>query len=493
MAELKDYIDENLAVLARIEPGDKISYDSSKPGRLQVDKPGIGSAFRRKQEDSILNDVRYLKPITALFKAAGMTTTAARAPQLSPALAGIRNLLQTYAGNDPEKVARRLKVQEILNDVQEIINVASKSVQASAWTPSAGKFPTGADWLIRLKQARVPLTQLLMRVGDLLNAYALNRKGNPACPANHADRQFVREYLRTDIYLTLRHVVKQPPVPQIIQEVHDLAARKCCRLLGLTDPSKLKDGLKDKLLRKLWDENPGERPNAGSTRRQLDQETDAYYLTKAARQKYQLIFDDGLIYQFRWWGVDGVDGAWGDNEAGYEDERNPQQHLQLVPANSYYAIERTELESLTTIPPEWGGKTRQGIYDNRTEYFASCVVGFNRKFYIAQHQDNTNRCPFFHSSYFQGAPVLFAGGMIIKDGRLLKMSSGSGHYRPKVQHMVSALEALLMHGVSLDGVTVICWVPKAGGDGESRQFDAHYLLRRRTRVRADEGTAVPRF
>jgi hypothetical protein len=68
VAELTDFIDENLDVLAAIRPGRRIEYDPSKPGRLRLDQ--WGSSLYRSKEDSILNDARYLRPITALVRKA---------------------------------------------------------------------------------------------------------------------------------------------------------------------------------------------------------------------------------------------------------------------------------------------------------------------------------------------------------------------------------------------------------------------------------------
>jgi hypothetical protein len=493
VAELKDYIDENLALLAKIKPKDEISYDSSKPGRLQVDaestrlggrlvvRPGSGKPGRLQGAagflDTILNDERYLEPITTLFRAAVMTTTDARALQLYAALEGIRNLLKTYAGDKTEKVAGRQKVQEILT-------ITSGIVEASAWALKNRKFPDEQEWLRLLRESGEPLTKPLLRVGDLLKAYALNRKDNPACPPLVADRQFVREYLRTDIYLTLRHLVKKPLVSPVVRQVHNIAQSKCCRLLGVQDAAQLKAGLKDKLLRKLWDENLGEVPDGDGTRREKDKDVKYCELSKLARKKYQLIFDDGKIYQFRWWGNDPTC----EQIVEYEKYADPGQ-FELVLANSYYSIPKDEVLIQTNIK----GQPVSRLDDDPRNNPACFVLGFNRKFYMAQHQATAFGRPFFHSSYFKGDPVLYAGTMGIKNGRLSVITDASGHYRPKPKHMLSCLEALLMHGVSLGGVIVRLRVPKVGGGEEGRQFNAQEFLRRRGRVTASDGHPIPMF
>src|SRR5262249_16283047 len=132
-------------------------------------------------------------------------------------------------------------------------------------------------------------------------------------------------------------------------------------------------------------------------------------------------------------------------------------------------------------------ESRSGILLRARNWSACCAVGFNRDFYMGPHQDwRGGRRPFFHSAYFSGKPVLFAGGMVIQKGRLKMINAVSGHYCPRPEHMVSVLEALLMHGVSLVGVTVSCMqIPWLG------YHDARDFLARRGRFPATRPVRWP--
>jgi len=239
----------------------------------------------------------------------------------------------------------------------------------------------------------------------------------------------------------------------------------------------LKAALKQKLLRTLFDEEDGKVPQNGM--RAADGAANAYYLNKAARKKYQLFFKDGLIYQFPWYGPA---GPWSDNAARADDEED-YSPLGLVLANSANAIEKHVLEDLRNNL----GMTRPEIMQALSQYQACFVLGFKRDFYMAQHQNTADgaRRSFNHSAYFAGKAVLFAGGIVVKQGRLKRIDDGSGHYRPRPEHMVSVLEALLMHGVSLVGVKVYCSLPAA--NYVQYGFDAQFFLARRGRVTAAQG------
>ena len=58
-----------------------------------------------------------------------------------------------------------------------------------------------------------------------------------------------------------------------------------------------------------------------------------------------------------------------------------------------------------------------------------------------------------HTSLSHGCPVLMAGGICIEDGRLLKVTSHSGHYRPKEPHLRAFKTWLEEQGAKLDCCT----------------------------------------
>jgi len=61
---------------------------------------------------------------------------------------------------------------------------------------------------------------------------------------------------------------------------------------------------------------------------------------------------------------------------------------------------------------------------------------------------------FHHSSFVAGGPVAAAGEIIVRGGRLERLSDKSGHYRPTVAFTVQALHRLACLGVDLLPVTV---------------------------------------
>lgn len=61
---------------------------------------------------------------------------------------------------------------------------------------------------------------------------------------------------------------------------------------------------------------------------------------------------------------------------------------------------------------------------------------------------------FHHSSFMSGKPVLCAGEVVVRNGRLTYINIASGHYKPTVGDLGGALQFLQEQTVTLDGVTV---------------------------------------
>lgn len=55
-----------------------------------------------------------------------------------------------------------------------------------------------------------------------------------------------------------------------------------------------------------------------------------------------------------------------------------------------------------------------------------------------------------HSTMLDGAPVAAAGMMNVRDSKVTDVSNASGHYRPKFEHLLQAIEALMQSGAMLD-------------------------------------------
>lgn len=59
---------------------------------------------------------------------------------------------------------------------------------------------------------------------------------------------------------------------------------------------------------------------------------------------------------------------------------------------------------------------------------------------------------FHHSSLNAGKPVKFAGDMYVKDGKLIKFTNNSGHYKPSVKHVHQFMRYLESKGVDITQV-----------------------------------------
>jgi hypothetical protein len=95
---------------------------------------------------------------------------------------------------------------------------------------------------------------------------------------------------------------------------------------------------------------------------------------------------------------------------------------------------------------------------------------------------------FYHSSYLAGDKVLCAGTILIRAGRILGIRNNSGHYKPTADHLVNVLEALKMHGVPLDIISVSTLVPQAGGrEGWLSQRGDEMLRDRGNYARMEKG------
>jgi hypothetical protein len=60
-----------------------------------------------------------------------------------------------------------------------------------------------------------------------------------------------------------------------------------------------------------------------------------------------------------------------------------------------------------------------------------------------------NRQTMLHSSFMSGAPVIFAGEIVIKEGGILEISNYSGHYKPLFKHLEAFARHLHQRGVDL--------------------------------------------
>jgi hypothetical protein len=66
---------------------------------------------------------------------------------------------------------------------------------------------------------------------------------------------------------------------------------------------------------------------------------------------------------------------------------------------------------------------------------------------------------FHHSSFLAGGRVAAAGGMKVTSGRVESISNHSGHYTPRVEHLLNVIDALLQGGHRLIADTEVIYQP----------------------------------
>ena len=143
----------------------------------------------------------------------------------------------------------------------------------------------------------------------------------------------------------------------------------------------------------------------------------ATYLTRAEANKYALRYQNGKAYQLPWW----------KEGAKLTDSK-------LVHAES----------SRAHVP---------GMFrDSASGQYGGFAMSMSRTIYMAKHfyapgniGKNAN---FYHSSYLGGETVMCAGSMLIRNGRVLRLKTDSGHFQPTKEHMLNVISALKMQGVS---------------------------------------------
>lgn len=87
------------------------------------------------------------------------------------------------------------------------------------------------------------------------------------------------------------------------------------------------------------------------------------------------------------------------------------------------------------------------------------VMSLSGQMYVAE-----NDGPLHHSSFLQGRRVMGAGDFEIKDGKIAKITSRSGHYCPQFKETLDVLTVLQNQGVNWKGVDVEIWLRVSGAD-----------------------------
>jgi hypothetical protein len=193
--------------------------------------------------------------------------------------------------------------------------------------------------------------------------------------------------------------------------------------------------------------------------------TTTEYLSSTEREKYRLAFRDGKAFQKTWW--------------------DPP--IRWVPADSARVHWHYGPKVPDTTPP---------MFDRG---FAGFALSMGREFYMATHyggfEDPRARLNFYHSAYLSGDAVLCTGSMLIDNGEVKAIKNDSGHYKPRLEHLVNIVQALGMYGIAPYKVKVFAvahsWQEDDGSDGPYEfEIAGDQLLRWRsgalgTRLRAE--------
>lgn len=185
------------------------------------------------------------------------------------------------------------------------------------------------------------------------------------------------------------------------------------------------------------------------------------YLNEAEANDYKLIFDGRRVKQLPWW-VGKIDSRF-EGDLGVkaqqcqpviaESERSPCTFVQQSSEYSNLTIEQSK-----KFLKDWSGF----VMNMDREIFMGPHRFLTDDASVAMAQDHLDfvgKC-FFHSSYVSGKPVAFAGSISISHGIVMGISNYSGHYMAGLDHMVSVINAFVMHGQNPSTIQIYTINPK---------------------------------
>lgn len=250
---------------------------------------------------------------------------------------------------------------------------------------------------------------VLTRIDDLVKQYAVTTGDVRSLPVL-GDLFFSIDYwLKIHRQNSKMEEGRQPAMYALYQAV----AEKLCRLFGCTI-----NGLPRELEFMFGRELSG----IGA---QVDLvQNRASYVEPQNLWQYRLRFKGGLAYQHPWW------EAKVTKAAVLAESSRAYNKLAFVRNNNPNAIPNDD--------------------------YGFFVMSMGREIYMMKHQpcSLSGEKGVYHSAYLHGGTAAAAGTMLIRGGKVLRVRSDSGHYKPQDTNMVGLLKALQMRGVSLSHVKV---------------------------------------
>lgn len=98
---------------------------------------------------------------------------------------------------------------------------------------------------------------------------------------------------------------------------------------------------------------------------------------------------------------------------------------------------------------QYAASGRVVLTDERSKWIF--VVDLVGRMYLGRKRKGR----FHHSSFVSGAPILAAGKIIIKNGVILAIEPHSGHFKPRLENLLSLCSILAKHGVDIDDIAFI--------------------------------------
>ncbi|CAI2173110.1 6063_t:CDS:2 [Funneliformis geosporum] len=208
------------------------------------------------------------------------------------------------------------------------------------------------------------------------------------------------------------------------------------------------------------DKGDGKSLNLEARPRELLERQKVKYLTRKERKEFEVTFKDGmLIYAQSDKPVHTNPPAQLSSDP---DSTNPNiavdtRLLSLPiptrsssPAPSSQGSLNLEIEeSDEQIKPSTrqGSTESTGIKIEKWIYVTDC----DGNFYVGQK----TKGHFHHSSFLAGGAICAAGGIKVRDGKLIEINPNSGHYKPAQHHFKALIERLTKEGVYIDDAKVI--------------------------------------
>ncbi|CAG8492232.1 14793_t:CDS:2 [Funneliformis mosseae] len=207
------------------------------------------------------------------------------------------------------------------------------------------------------------------------------------------------------------------------------------------------------------DKGEGKHLNLEARPRELLDHQKVRYLTRKERREFEVTFRDGmLIYEKSGKPVhtnptdqlpSDPDSANPNIAVGTRSLSIPNPTRTPSPAPSSQGslnLEIEDPEEQITPHTRQGSTGSTGMKHEKWIYVTDC----DGNFYVGQKIKGH----FHHSSFLAGGAICAAGGIKVREGKLLEINPNSGHYKPAQHHFKALIERLINEGIYIDDAKV---------------------------------------